>query len=176
MATATQSIPVSWDSLQNTKPWRALTAQQQRWCLAFISNGGDALEATRLSYNASSPRNSVCLSYEIRRNKNVLTFLDLYRVLTQGAPSREEQIAGALEMIREVPAYEQVKARRLLAQLTGFVRSEDDSEADDVPKTSDSNSRIPSGATALKDNIGVIRGYRTVDGKYVQLADVEVSR
>jgi hypothetical protein len=128
VATATQPIPVAWDSLQNTKPWQALTDQQQRWCIAFIAYGGDPVKATALSYNCASPKNAVSLSYEIRRHKNVITFLDLYRVLTQGAPSREEQIAGALEMIREVPAYEQVKARRLLAQLTGFVREDDDLE------------------------------------------------
>jgi non-homologous end joining protein Ku len=37
-------------------------------------------------------------------------------------------------------------------------------------------SRIPAGATQLVDKAGVVRGYKTADGKYVQLAEVAVSK
>ena len=133
MATNINSVlPFSWDAVQGTNQWRELTAQQRIWCLAWIANGHDHLKATQLAYKCASPRNTACLSYEVRRHKNIVRFLELYEVLTQGAPSREEQIAGVLDTIREAPAYSQIHARRLLAQLTGCVESEAEPDANPV--------------------------------------------
>jgi hypothetical protein len=158
-ATQIQSVQSAvWESLQASELFRRLTPQQQTWTTAFCATGGNALEATRLSYNCASPKNNACLTYEIRRNKNILAFLELYKVMTQGAPSREEQIAGVLETIREAPAYEQVKARRLLAQLTGVVRADDD-EAEPV-KDSQSESDEPSPVRFKVGDIVLVDGVK----------------
>ena len=146
---ATTTIPaLSWDSLQATKPWQALTSQQRIWCLAWLTNGHDAIAATEIAYRCSSPKNAACMSYEIRRHKNVVTFLEFYEVLTEGAPSREVQIAGALQTLREVPVYEQVKARRLLAQLTGCVVKSDSEDGEPAEVSAQS---FPIGSIIVQD-------------------------
>jgi hypothetical protein len=164
MATATQStLPFSWEAIQDSTPWRALTEQQRRWCLAWLTNGHDFAKATALAYDCASPKNAASLSYEVRRNKRVVSFLEFYRVLTQGAPSREEQIAGLLETIREAPAYEQSRARRLLAELTGHIAK---SEANEPASDSQPNPepRETHKADAPKFYVGQIVTQRDGDG------------
>lgn len=172
-----ETIPFSWEAITETKPWQALTPSQRAWCLAWITNGHDALAATALAY---SPKSARTMQYEVKQHPTVVAFLELYRVLTQGAPSREEQIAGVLATIREAPAYAQDGARRLLAQLTGVIQ---DTKTEASPAASpavdgEPPKRVPAGATALADKDGLVRGYRTADGQYVQLAgeNFEVSR
>jgi len=114
---AVKEQPFSSDALQCAKQWRELTSQQRDWCKAYCSNGGDTLAATPSAYHCASARTAACFNYEIRRNKNVIAFLELYEVLANGTSSREQQIAGLLETIREAPAYEKVLARRLLADI-----------------------------------------------------------
>jgi len=127
------------------------------------------------------------MSHEVRKHKNVLRFFEFYKVLTTGAPSREEQIADVLADIREVPDYQKVPARRLLAQLTGValphnkrkpIESEVDSETPNGSPTQTQFSltdRIPDGATALRDYQGIVRGYKTASGEYVQLPTLEAT-
>lgn len=142
MSTTQISMPtLSWESLQEAKPWRELTPQQRAWCLAWLSNGRDPVAATALAYRCSSPKNTACLSYEVRRNKNVVAFLELCEVLTQGAPSREVQIAGLLEAIRNSPPYAQVRARQLLAELTGCVSNNGQAEEPTTDLQPSSNSQ-----------------------------------
>jgi hypothetical protein len=106
----------------------------------------------------------------------------------QGKTERDIQIEGLRHALKKMPPYAQERARRLLAELTGLISTDGQSKAVDEPRAEDSKaeapkigesnseSRVPAGATALVDRDGVIKGYRSADGQYVQLADVEVTR
>jgi hypothetical protein len=174
MAT-TPIIPFSWDALQRTRQWEALSPQQRVWTRAFIDNGGDKLAATRLAYKCSSDRSFSCMSHEVRKHPNVVSFLELYRVLTQGMPSREEQVADLLDAIRRAPPYAQDRPRKLLAQLTGSIPERKKytfKDADDEPEVATpQGSPTPSAAPRVfhpgqlvthRDAAGVVHTGRVV--------------
>jgi len=176
--TSTRNTPFSWEAIQASKPWLALTPQQQIWCLRWLTNGHDYIDAVRWAYPLAKEKSRVPMSHEVRQHKNVLRFFEFYKVLTTGAPSREEQIADVLADIWEVPDYQKVPARRLLAQLTGVALPhnkrkpiEPESESDQETPTD----RIPDGAVALRDHEGIVRGYKTASGEYVQLPTLEAT-
>jgi len=145
---STTTTPALWDEIQTKKPWLALSPAQKIWCLAFLTNGHDPISATELAYHCSSPKNAKCLSYEVRHHKHVTAFLELFEILTSGGPSLAEQIAGTLETIRECPPYAQARARRLLAQLTGCVKSD---EAEDGEPAEVSAQSFPIGSIIIQD-------------------------
>src|SRR6266699_3977110 len=80
MATNTTSVPLfSWDGVQASKVWLALTPQQRVWCVAWLASGRDYLAATRWAYPALEPKSIVPMSHQVRQNKNVLQFCESQR-------------------------------------------------------------------------------------------------
>ena len=143
---ATEPI-FSWEAISSTKQWEDLTEQQRIWCIAWLSNGHDYFEATSLAYHGSA--NSRTMSYEIRKHPSVVAFLELYRVLTQGSPTKEEQIAGILASIRQAPPYEQSRMRHLLAKLTGVIEMPPETEV--TPDLVEADTKFEVGATVEQD-------------------------
>jgi hypothetical protein len=156
----------------------------------------DPVAATQASYDCASKESARIFSFQLMANPKIqLAINSFFSATPEEARVKTEldtQIASVRETVRQAPPYARADAQRLLAELTGLVAPSKfktksaDSQADepeDSPTAeaskiseSDSTSRVPAGATALADSRGVVKGYKTADGRYIQLADVEVTR
>jgi hypothetical protein len=193
MATMTQpavQIPdgqrMSVAELSRTLEFARLTMKQAAWVRHYVQNYLDTgifdpTAATEAAYSVSSKENARTFSYQILANPKVALVLNRFR----GVPTKLEQIANLLVTIdrsKDSPCA-RYDAQRLLAQLTGLLAPSPESSKPKADKTQpapvasepDSKSRVPDGATPLKDSDGIIKGYKTPNGSYVQLSDVEVS-
>jgi hypothetical protein len=183
MATA-QPTPVAWEQFRTSHEWRALSPARKVWVAEFIV-GSDAFAATRKAYPKAKDKSARCMTYQLRKNPEIVAALEFY----QGGLNREMLISEVRAQLRAAEpgsiaaAQFATQLERLTLGITLGRRKHDDDDADNdskptvkTPKPGASSSRVPAGATALADKNGVIRGYRTATGEYVQLADVEVSR
>src|ERR1700680_3246574 len=179
-STETQS-PEAWTRLESSPQWRALTDSQRIWVTQFLATG-NALSATRAGYKTKSEANNRVLSYELAKNKSIVAALDVATGKIIPVKSEREILIETVRKQLRAAEKGSIAASKFTAQLErlqlGGKSDEVESDTGEAPKTSasDSTSRVPAGATALADISGVVRGYRTADGQYVQLADVEVTR
>jgi hypothetical protein len=178
MATVTKTRGViTLSDLQASPEYLACSSKMRLWLTTLIENGFDYPAATAAAFNCKNPR---VFSYAVRNWTKVRAALNLYL----GRSEQDAFLDDLQKTIRRAPAGSdrQVRAQALFARLKWNVSSpasdEPDAPAPSKHKTPEaaSDSRIPAGATPLVDGSGVVRGYRTSDGQYVQMANVEVAR
>jgi hypothetical protein len=182
--TTLQRIPLA--ALEARVEWQALTLKQQTFLRAYIQSGVDtgtydAVAAVRAAYNATG--NAKVLSYELLANPKIDRILVLHfgwneqdRLKTRHQKSVKQLLRQVRFQLRHAEPGS-VSAQRLTAQLQSLLLNQEPPvEREPEAETAVSNTRIPVGATALVDERGVTRGYRTADGQYVQLAAVEATR
>jgi hypothetical protein len=167
---------MTWERLEASAQWTALTVKQKIWFVVFMGTG-DALVATRAAFDCKSERNMKIMSYEARRHPALRSAIGFYC----GRSERELFLEELQRTISRESGIAKTKSQALYARLAFGVESLEVSAgtsttAADVPCKAKSDARVPAGATALADKSGVIRGYRTAEGKHVQLAAVEVGQ
>ncbi|MBZ5662393.1 MAG: hypothetical protein LAO08_18480 [Acidobacteriia bacterium] len=150
----------------------ACTAKQQAFLLALIETQ-DFTKAVLAAYGSKNARQAQIFSYAVREVASVKAALNVYLGKSPLDVLYEEVVSN---LKHAEPG--SVAASRFLAQkerlLLGLAPAKDDDEVETPRPATDS--RIPTGAMPLVDSSGVVRGYRTADGQYVQLANVEVTR
>lgn len=166
---------MSLDEWKRSPEFRACTDKMQRWLLAVIETDGDYTKATLTAYECKSPRQAQIFSYAVRDVPRVKAALDLYLGKTPLDVLLEEVNDGIRHADRHTVSYQRLCAQkeRLLRQILGLAPVKDDDEPEIPRPAGQQDSRVPAGATPLIDGNGVVRGYRTADGQYVQL---EVAR
>jgi hypothetical protein len=180
--------------ITKTKEFRAATKQQQVFVLAFLATG-DARQAMAKAYPKSSGPAMRALQWQVLRSQGVTDVLEILKWRN----SREALITIIKEQLKaaapgSIAAKDfAVSLERLLLGISGTNRSHfvdpDEPDAEPVPpvetgtavKTGTTSqpaqdSRVPADATPLVDAQGIVRGYKTQAGEYVQLAEVEATR
>jgi hypothetical protein len=179
--------PLTLAALQASPEYIACSPKMQVWLTTLITNGFQYTDATVAAYPTCKSRETArVFSHAIRHWPKIQAALNLYLNKSE----REILLDKVRNAIRNAEAGS-IAEQRLLAQeerllFGGTPDAEDDNEPtteNPKPQTIDcgvtaapATSRVPVGATPLVDAEGVVRGYRTADGQYVQLADVEVVR
>jgi hypothetical protein len=170
------SAPMPWSEFASCAAWLSLTAKQKAWTVAMLATG-DSVLSTRLSYDCASVRQAEIMAREIRnmpairRAMAVISRQPIPTVEPEPERIRNRLIAAVRKHLRAAEPGS-VAAAKFAAQLERLLlgvktgrRVLDESETEDELK-----SQIPKGATAWYDKTtGVVIGYRTADGKDVQL-------
>jgi hypothetical protein len=178
MATISQTRGfITLSDLQTSREYLACSSKMRHWLTILIENGFDYPAATAAAFDCKNPR---VFSYAVRNWPKVRAALNLYL----GRSEQEAFLDDLQKTIRRAPAGSdrQVRAQALYARLKWNVSSpaseEPETPANSKLKTPEAapDSRIPAGATPLVDRSGVVRGYRSSDGQYVQLANFEAAR
>jgi hypothetical protein len=166
-ATPTQGA-ITRKEFHASKEFLALTDKQRVWVDAFVDSQ-DAGQATRTAYgDQTDSAYRAMLTRKVETSPRVLAALDLF----YGRSPKEKFLRDLQLDIKRAKGVAKIEARRLFAKIAGLDGSPDSA----VPVPPVLRSRVPAGATALADENGVVRGYRTADGEYVRLAEVVVER
>ncbi len=164
-----------------------LTPKMRKFVLAYVrgfidAGKFDALAAAKVAYVCKSDQTARCIGYQLLANPKIVLAVNQFFGLSQkeGFLRRLERAIYDKDI-----TIAQVRALELTAQAngwtTGLPRHQDLRVK--PPKSGAKNSkvtpadplaRVPEGATPLVDKAGVLRGYRTAEGQYVPLADIEV--
>jgi hypothetical protein len=172
MAIAPKSA-ITLAELQVSPEFLACTPKMRCWLVRLIESNFDYTAATVRAFECHNPRNSQIFSFAIRRWPKIRACLDLYL----GRDERESFLADLKETIRREKGIAKVRAQALYARMAfGVSEGPTDLAETETAPSAVSDTRIPVGATALVDERGVTRGYRTADGQYIQLAAVEATR
>jgi len=159
-----------------------LTPRQKKMIEVFVESDGDKVLAVTTAYTPKSAEVARVMSYELFESPKVIACLTAY---FQDDPMDVFKRAVRRAMTRKRLTVAQVTAMKLYCDLNGWgskslpnTHGHDSAEptADSETPRPALDSRVPPGATPLVDGSGVVRGYRTLDGRYVRLADVEVVR
>ncbi len=170
-----------------TFEYRHLTPKMQEWISTylqgFLDTGKfDVLAATKAAYVCKNDESTRVLGYQITGNPKIILALNRFFGVTQ-KDLFLKQLERAIYDKKITLA--QIRALELAAHAngwtTGLPRHQDlrvkppaKSRAKSPKVTpADPLARVPEGATPLMDKAGVLRGYKTASGVYVQLADVE---
>jgi hypothetical protein len=198
MTDVTNAVPEP-DALRGkvlSERFRVLTPRQQVFVLAYLGNG-DALASVQRAFKCTNERSANIRSYAVLANKRVADCIAEFL----GKSELEIQIDALRRELRKSKpgSYNRARFLSMYLRLTGLLTeaeaaAEEKAEAElvakpkrsvgrprkdsqplftDVPNTS-SQSRVPAGATRLVDASGAVKGYRTAEGQYVQLAEIEV--
>jgi hypothetical protein len=129
------SEAVSWRVLLTSSFWKRLTSQRKVWVAAFLTMG-DALVATRMAYHCKSEKNARCMTYELRKHKDIVACLEFFK----GPITRDEFMLELKETIQraEPGSVAQVRAQSLYARL-----AYGDSTRPRAPQRSKSSSDAP---------------------------------
>jgi hypothetical protein len=178
MATAVQPTPVSWDQLIASSAWSALSSARKVWVTAYLSNGSDALAATRTSYPTATEKSIRCMSYELRKVPEIVACIEFYH----GGVTREVLLSEVREAIRKAEPGS-IAHQRLLAQLERLALGEKSQpEVDDEPhKDSQPNAKntfhIGQRVTQRDEATGILHTgvVRAIDpdGKPTQIEEIE---
>jgi len=119
MAIAAQTFepqPMSWETFTASPYWKGLSPARQVWVTVYVSNGGDALAATKAAYPEAKEKSVRCMSYELRKTPEIVDALEFYR----GGVTREVLLAECRAQLRRAEPGS-VSAQRLLSQLERLV-------------------------------------------------------
>jgi hypothetical protein len=175
--------PITLAELQASPEYLACTPKMQVWLTTLIESNFDYKLATATAFNCKNLRQAHVFSYAVRKWPVIRAALNLYL----GRSEQDVFLEDLKETIRRAPkgSVAQVRAQALYARLKfgvseGSAEPEAKSESPAAAvesKAPVSESRIPAGAYPLYDKTsGALQGYRTTDGQYIRLADVEVTR
>jgi len=161
-----------------TREFSRCTAKQKVWLQTFIANGGEAVQATVAAFNCTDVRHAQIYSYAVLRSLKIRAALNLYLGKSEREIETQKEQTSRAKLLRKVRQNLReaepgsIAAQRLLAQEERLVFG-GKSEAEDEPQTAskpEPESRVPAGMAAWYDkDTGVVIGYRTPDGKDVQL-------
>jgi len=170
------------DELKRSPEYAECSDKMKRWLVTLIENGFDYTAATATAFTCKYPEK---FSHSVRKWPAIRVALNRYL----GRSEQDVFLADLQETIRRAPkgSDRHVRALALYARMRFGVDTPGGEAEPQAPAATNkseapakskvvTDSRVPVGATALADKQGVIRGYRTPDGQYVQLADVEVGR
>jgi hypothetical protein len=196
---STSRIPLA--ELEARAEWQILTPKQQAFLRAYVQSGVttgtyDALAAVRTAY-PTVDKNAKIFSSEILANPKIDRILCLHFGWTEhdkqakaNAQHRKsiKQLLRAIRFQLKHAEPGSIAAQRLTSQWRSALLGLTPDDAEPAPENSKpqvidagtcaapSTSRVPVGATPLVDAAGIVRGYKTADGEYVQSAVVEVVR
>ena len=162
--------------------YRALTDRQKTFVTEYLASG-DAVKSVREAYRCKSVQTARVMTYQLLQHPRVADCI----AELKGKNERDIQIEGLRRDLWKCRpgGYERARFLSMYLQLTGLLKPPTETElrpASPAKKSraknskvvpADSFARVPEGATPYADKDGVVRGYRTVDNKWVQLADVE---
>ncbi len=174
------------EQLAQERCYLDLTPKQQKLVKTFIESNGNRILAVTTAYDVKNAEVARVLSYEVFANPKIIACLAIY---FQDDPldvfKREVERAWRNRRL----SVAQVQAMKIYCDLNGWGSgslpnlhgrepakpvSPAKSRAKSPKVTpADPLARVPEGATPLMDKAGVLRGYKTASGVYVQLADVE---
>jgi len=129
----------SWERLEKSSQWAALTAPQKLWVVVFVATGS-ALEATKTAYKAKSEVNARVLSYELAKNPKIIAALDA----AQGVVRSERDMLVA-EVKAQLRAAERgsIAASKLAAQLERLLLPGVSNAVNASPEAEDSSAETP---------------------------------
>lgn len=179
--------------LSRTSAFSHLSPKQATWimfyCQGYLDTGSfDPVAATKAAYNCANNESARTFAYQLMSHPKILICLNRFFGETP-EQSFLDQVEQACFNKKLTVA--QVEALKLYSNLKGWDRgfsrnhrvinnSADQPETDspiveagtfDATKIETPASRVPGGATPLVDAQGIVRGYRTADGRYVQFSN-----
>jgi hypothetical protein len=159
----------NWQLAVHSLAWLRLSQPQKAFVCAFVSNGGNAKEATRRAYPAAKKTSISPLTWEILKSPRVRAVLDLYE-----NRANREKIIEAVKANLDVAEKGSVAAQRLLSQLERLVLGAE-SENPSAP------SAAPAPGERPKYAVGEIvrqhgKRFRIEAVELPDLADVEVGK
>jgi hypothetical protein len=178
---------LSFEQLKQEPCFTNLTPKQRLMIETFIASNGDRVLAVKTAYNAKTLDIARVMAYELFENPKIIACLAIY---FQDDPldvfKRDVQRAWRNKRL----SIAQVQAMKLYCDVNGWgsgslpnlhgpgsaepARSAKQSRAKNSKVTpADPLARVPEGATPLADKNGIVRGYKTADGNFVQLANAE---
>jgi hypothetical protein len=168
------------EQLHEQTCYRELPPKQKKAVDVFIQNGGNKTEAVLAAYKVKSKENARVLSYAVFGSPTVIACLAAY---FQDDPLASFTRACYAAYRRKKLTGAQVQALALIAKINGWGSAalptemlhgrDAEPEESQAPVEPIPTTRVPAGATPLVDDQGIVRGYKTEAGDYVQLADVE---
>jgi hypothetical protein len=184
MSRIVESIPPTDDALRlvtDSRDFQRLSPQQKTFVLVLLKTG-DSQQAVDAAYPSAHHKSRRALKYQVLRSGNVTAALDVWRFRDSG-PARANLIRIVQEQLKaaEPGSTSAAKFTVQLERLLLGVQGTNKAHFKDLPEPEDDQasgeavltSRVPAGATPLVDDQGIVRGYKTEAGDYVQLADVE---
>ena len=178
--------PDELEVVTKSREFRACSDQQKAFVLDLLTTGNPR-HALEVAYPRAAVASRRSLQAQVLRAEAVVNVLELWKWRdTENA--RASLIAIVREQLRAAGNRECGRARlatqleRLILginmgrrpivdEAAGEPQPTEQAVKDDIPA-----SRVPASARPLVDAQGVVRGYRTAAGEYVQLAEVEVSK
>jgi Terminase small subunit len=161
--------------------YRALTDRQKVFVTAYLASG-NAVKAVREAYRCKSDQTARVMTYQLLQHPRVADCI----AELKGKTERDIQIEGLRRDLWKCRpgGYERARFLSMYLQLTGLLKPPTEAELRPdrqaksrakASKITPANplDRVPADATPLADKNGIVRGYKTADGKFVQLADVE---
>ena len=199
VATTQFESTAAWTRLESSPQWAALTEQQRIWVTQFLATGSALLatrtaykakseaNARVLSYEIAK-NHRILAALDVAAGKASPVKTERERLIATEQRQRKQLIATVRKQLKAADKGS-VAAQRLLAQLERLtlgskmgrprlIDDQDEPESEpsgidggtfDAPKTA-AEPRIPAGATAWHNKTtGAIIGYRTADGRDVQI-------
>ena len=167
--------------LASSAEFRHLTRQQKLWLVGYLTNGSDSLAATRRAYPGATPKSQAVMASQILHAPGIVDALEVWK--WRSANARTQLLSQAEYQLAHCDPGS-VSAQRLLSQIERLtigiphgrraLEDEDlDAEVHETPAPAENvaaTPQIPEGATAWYDKTtGVMIGYRSADGRDVQL-------
>jgi hypothetical protein len=167
------AVSTEFADLKASAPFRRMTGPQQAWLLEYLRTGS-IHAATRAAYRDAKNSSQATMAYQIQKSQAILDCLDWYRF--RDATSSRQALIDLVRKQLDAAEPGSVSAQRLCSQLQSLTLGAKTAPEPETPRPALPDSKVPTGATPLVDGNGVVRGYRTADGQYVQLASVEVDQ
>jgi hypothetical protein len=166
---------LSIEKLRETDAFQALSVRCQQMVETYLQTGSKVKAVMAVSSGKES--SSRTQSYFYFARIDVLECLEVARgVDPQAAHAAAERLRFDADLNKLIGSKTTTKAQlaamKLKAEINGYIMPAVPADASE-PST---EFQIPEGATALVDKAGVVKGYRTAEGAYVQRPSAEVSQ
>jgi hypothetical protein len=176
METAIKPVPqkLTCEQIALSSEYRRLTKRMQKWAATYIGHylatgEWDPVKATLAAFTSANLNVCRATTWRVKKHPQMKEVIDLFVNAT-----KSPQALALEEIQRNIDAAElgSVAIQRFISMKHSLLRrtAPDEDDAPPPPVKPEPENRIPPGATAWYDkDKGVVIGYRTRDGKDVQL-------